>query len=77
MGRGPTQHTGASGQDLGQGIRIMSNPSKAQIGEMVDAMKAHDRTVFARGHAEMLATWNTLRRLLTRLAITLSDSEKR
>ena len=53
----------------------MSNPDKAQIGEMVDAMKAHDRTVFARGHAEMLATWNTLRRLLTRLVVTISEKQ--
>ena len=55
----------------------MTMPDKAQLGEIADAMKAHDKTVFARGHAEMLATWNTLRRILTRLIITLSDSEKR
>ena len=51
----------------------MSNPDKTQLRDMVDAMKAHDHTVFARGHAEMLATWNTLRRLLTRLIITLGE----
>ena len=73
MGVGPIPQTGASGKVLAQGTPLMSNPDKAQLGEIVDAMKAHDLTVFARGHAEMLATWNTLRRLLTRLVIVLSD----